>query len=241
MKTKLLLIIGAFVIFFNTSCKKEKTATPETPTPQAKTIEGELIRTFQLNGTGTNNWYCSAKASFWESTNTSVLIDPDSVSMDGFWLSNQTSGDYYKFKEWIMGTKPFNCSDNVDWNITGSTKVPSFTYTTTNNIPNIDNSYISLSSVSLSSGFTISHPTINATNIEYSISNGSGSGFKKKTILSSSSGVTFSSSELTGFTTSNSGQLKITATFSKTISPQTGVNFKFSNVSSVIKTVSITN
>ena len=243
MKKSILIIIAATFLMF--ACKKESTtapaSTPSSPTSTV-TVEGMFIAYHNVQSI-IDTW--SAGAEFWESSNSTLLIDGDSVSINSNWLYNW-SGSFGQHREWTApSVSPLNFSNYYYWQTTGNAKVPAINHTNANLMPYMDASYLTTTTVSKALGVTITHPNINSTKTEYKIFKPSASGgslFLLKTVIGNSTGVTFSASELAGIPTGSNSAIRIVAYSDELISPQAAVNFTFSNQCELQKgSITITN
>lgn len=238
MKTKMItaLLLGIFII---TSCKKKSTNDPSSssnPNTQNTTsiVEGRFLTGISINK-GSANFNYVASAYFTEpSVSGSTKIDGDSVCLNGTWLHNQTATSFYKYNTWLLPsnntTCPVNFGNPYYWNLTGNSKVPTTNFMASTQSPYLDDTYISATSVSKSAGITITHLPITATKVIYTISSGNGSGTIRatKTVIGNSTGVTFTSSDLSQLLTGN-GSIRIEAYNEEIIVPNSATSFTFTN------------
>ena len=243
MKTILVTVFTISILLL--SCKKENSANPtaNSPTIPNNSVTVEGIFTAYHNVNGIYNW--SANAKFWESTNSSIFIDSDSVSINSNWLGNYSGTFIFiKHQEWLASSTPINFFSNINWKTTGSAKVPAINHTNSNFMPYMDVSYLTTTTVSKVVGVTISHPNINSTKTEYKIfepTSSGGSLFLLKTVIGNSTGVTFTPSELSAIPTGSNGAIRIVAYSDELVSPQAAVNFTFSNQCELQNYINITN
>lgn len=205
----------ALIVFITTSlfisCKKDKESEPtpsnDSPHTTAPVMEGYLK--FIVDSSATSINYI-ASTLFWENNNgNKTYQDPDSVSINGFWIpyqSTQIDGNYWLWN--ISNPPPFAPHGSFVWHTTGSAKVPIINYTISP-VPFVDDTYLPVDadlsdqvlSLSKSSGFTFSHPSLSATYTKYRLySNISGVANSQKiiekTVVGVSTGVTFTASDL---------------------------------------------
>lgn len=239
MKTSffLIIVIGVSVCVF--SCKKKEDP-PSIPQPNPvtpSTLVGNLVAFIEKDS---NNIIrqAAAIARFALPSNNAGL-DPDSVSMNGFFLDHPAT-DGSKYIEWFSPSlSPFNCLDSISWCTYGSERVPAFTYTTIQPIPFIEASYISIDTISISDTVTIIHPMITASEINYRID-----GFNVSvgySVNGSSTGITFfpEDFEMNSFHSGMTAEFQIVVTTKETYSPEDGVELNFSNKCIVKKRIVI--
>lgn len=205
MKKCILLTVTVFLITLS-SCKKKDSNNPTStnnPTPQnnTNTIEGKFLTGISMNKGSTTFNYIATAAFYEPAVSGSNYIDGDSVCLNGTWLHNQTATTFYKYNSWLLPSNNMTCPVNFgmayNWNLKGNAKVPTTNFLASKDSPYMDDTYISMSSVSKSAGITITHPSITATRVVYAISSGNGSGTIRvtKTVTGNSTGVSFTSSE----------------------------------------------
>jgi hypothetical protein len=245
MKTTISIIIAS--TFLMLACKKENTTapacTPSSPT-STNTVEGMFIAYHTVQSVGD---YWGARVTFWESSNSVLLIDGDSVFINSNCITTNAGvgSNMQQFREWLIPPSPLDFSSLYYWQTTGNAKVPAINHSNVNLMPYMDASFLTTSTVSKALGVTITHPNINSTKTEYKIFKPSASGgalFLLKTVVGNSTGVTFSASELAAMPTGTNSAIRIVAYSDEVISPQAAVNFTFSNQCQLQKgSITITN
>lgn len=236
---KTIIIFFAFAVIVSMGgCKKKSTNEPinnSTPTPSnnPSIVEGTFYTIISMQKGSTSVNY-TAIAGFKEPSVSNSYIDGDSVCLNGTWLHNMTATTFYKYNSWLLPSNNTTCPVNFgkvyNWTLRGNTKVPATNFIANTGSPYLDDSYINISSISKSLGVTISHPALNCTKVNYTISqsNGSPGPTITKTQNGSSTGVTFSSSELNIFSVGNVG-VKIETYNIEITSPNSATSFTFTN------------
>jgi hypothetical protein len=202
-----------FLLFFF-SCKKKKSDPAIEPTPMV--YQGVFTSQIYVVGNGTlvtnygaplnDGFICShtLEHNMWDPTS---LVDAGNVSLNGVSFGKHLSVPYY-YRD-TTATITFN-PPHV-WSITGTGRIPAFTFINTNTYP-VFNGYNSLpDSFQISLGATI--PVNNYSNvdeIEVAFQTQGGNSIANKYFLGNVSTIQFSASELNAIGVSKNNTLIIT-------------------------------
>lgn len=134
-------------------------------------------------------------------------------------------GQYSTTGSSTVALPPF--SGKPTWGVTGGGGYGAFTFTTTKAVPHVEDLHIMVSTFSKSTNLVITHPTIVADTIKYSLTDDNGNKILKS-VVGSSSGYTFTPTMMSSFVVSSNGVLQILGT-NLEYSVQGGKNILFVN------------
>ena len=126
---------------------------------------------------------------------TPTTVYAGTVSLNGFTLPN-TGTSYF-----VIGSAPVNISNSLTWNVTGSGTVTPFSQSFTPNYPKYTGGNLLPDTCIKANGITINISGVSNNQNTSSVYLNAGSNSIYKYILGSNGTVTFSPSELSGFTT----------------------------------------
>lgn len=105
-------------------------------------------------------------AAFYESGNTSTLLDAGTVNLTNKDLTKQSNNSYIYMPSGTDATGIDFSADGVSWSVSGSGSIPAFTKNTGNAFPNAD-AVTSGSTVSKSSGYTLTASNVSGADSVY--------------------------------------------------------------------------
>lgn len=264
MKTKMITAI-LLIIVIAISCKKKdnnepatnnSSTTPQNTTPKDSVTFNTLIRINQYTSSPSSNSFSSYS---WVRYYNVTLNASDSIGVFGgssYW-HKFTGGGSLSNTETDSTTANVKFHQQYYW-MTNTNSIPNTQYLTTNASPYMNISFLqNVNSISKSAGVTISHPTISCTHIDYYISDspslssyinvdGNFNGnfnyhYVKKTVNGNSTGVVFSSADLTSLSLTSSpnsvtgGYIYARAYTLETTHPSTSVSYYFKNTTILTK------
>lgn len=244
---KPLFICAITTTFIFSSCKKSKESeqTSNNSSQQTTTpiMEGYLNFVHDSSASSIN---FIASTLFWENINgNKTYQDPDSVSINWFWIPYKTTSIDGNYWQWNMSSPPpFASHGSIVWHTTGSSKVPAINYTISP-VPFVDDTYLPADadlsdfeiSLSKSAGFTFSHPTLSATFTKYYLVSsiiGVANSEKKieKIVTGVSTGVTFTAADLSVLSSPSysTGTIYLDSYIESVISPASSTSFTINNI-----------
>ena len=204
----LIALTGVFILIF-LACKKNKNNTNNT---QAASTTGS---TTGSSSTTPDAFFTltSSYNVYGSSTSTSTWASATTLGTGSYLGKLTWNGDSLTYNMFYSLVKNQLISNTTStWSLAGGgSGYAPFTYTTNKIIPVVGNLAISNSTISKSSGITISHALIAGDTIRYTITDGSTGARAVKYGVSPSTGISFTPSQLSGLATGSGASIQIEA------------------------------
>jgi len=219
------LTVASLIIL---SCKKSSstTTTPSSTSPTTSTTSAPTVL-FMISNLFDNNTSNDSSAGA-SASPVSIIgsVSLGTVTLNSIDTLINSSGSYSSNTLLPVSGKPV-------WKISGGITASAFSYTITKTIPHVENLHLSVSSFSKSSNLVLTHATITADTIKYTITDGAGVQVTKS-VSGSASGYTFIPSTMTHLNAGSGAFIEVVG-LTYEYSVQGGKNMLFLNSSQYTK------
>lgn len=207
------LFLSAILVLASYSCKKKDSAEPIVSTTGGSTVSAGVygsLQTLAIQAYSGNTFAyndSTASASFYASppSSSSVgYVNAGTVTYNGTQLKKSTN--LYSDTTHLINIH----QSGAVWNVAGSADVPTFTFAVTPSYPSFTGNVNLPDSISLSSNLTINLTGVSNCNSGIGVTLSDGVNYKTKSIIVPSTTCSFSSAELSAFSTTPNAYIIIT-------------------------------